>query len=535
MQAQFSLNKASHTILYVLISPEYPHAVWIIIPRYTRTLEESFRSKNMSYNGLCRVNRGIVLTLDHVDVNATIKKINDLLRKEKSLSPALKSTIKVLVLIVSLLVNRLGLNSQNSSKPPSSDPNRQRKNKKSGNKKVGGQRGHIGSTLKKVADPDEIKVLKVDRRTLPRDAQYQEIGFESRQVIDCKISMIVTEYQAQILEDEKGKRYVAPFPLGVSRPVQYGLHLKSNSVYMSQFQLIPYNRIQDHFEDQMHIALSSGTIYNINKQAYDLLERFDGIAKSTLARSELIHADETGINVGGKQIWLHSAGNNTWTYFYPHGKRGTEAMDAIGILPAFGGILCHDHWKPYFKYSCTHALCNAHHLRELTRAWEQDHQAWAKQMKALLEEINQSVHEAKGQLCVSQANQYRKRYRSLLGCAELECPAPDESKRSGKRGRVKRSKARNLLERLIKYEDEVLRFMEIKIVPFTNNPGENDIRMTKVQQKISGCFRSMEGAYLFCRIRSYLSTCRKNGVNPSEALKLLFSGELPGFILDSAE
>ncbi len=122
-----------------------------------------------------------------------------------------------------------------------------------------------------------------------------------------------------------------------------------------------------------------------------------------------------------------------------------------------------------------------------------------------------------------------------LGKAELECPPPDESKRSRKRGRMKRSKARNLLERLIKYENEVLRFMETRIVPFTNNPGENDIRMTKVQQKISGCFRSMEGAYIFCRIRSYLSTCRKNGMNPSEALKLLFTGKLSGFLLESAE
>ncbi len=468
--------------------------------------------------------RESIVAIDDIDVEATLKKVKRLLGEEKTLSPALKSTIEMLVLIVSLLINRLGLNSQNSSKPPSSDLNRPRQNRKSGNRKIGGQQGHIGSTLKKVDEPDEIKILKVDKKTLPRHTQYREVGFESRQVIDCKISMIVTEYQAQILADEAGKRYVASFPKGVSRPVQYGLNLKSNSVYMSQFQLIPYNRIQDHFKDQMQIALSGATIYNINKQAYESLERFDRIAKSTLARSELIHADETGINVGGKQIWLHSAGNNTWTYFYPHSKRGTEAMDAIGILPAFGGILCHDHWKPYFKYACTHALCNAHHLRELTRAWEQDKQAWANGMKSFLEEINQAVHEAEGQLSPHQSEQYRRAYRALLKKAELECPAPDESKRRGQRGRMKRSKARNLLERLLKYEDEVLRFMGVKIVPFTNNPGENDIRMTKVQQKISGCFRSMEGAYIFCRVRSYLSTCRKNGINPSEALKLLFIG-----------
>jgi len=224
-----------------------------------------------------------------------------------------------------------------------------------------------------------------------------------------------------------------------------------------------------------------------------------------------------------------------WTYYYPHAKRGTEAMDAIGILPNFDGILCHDHWKPYYTYDCTHALCNAHHLRELERAWEQDHQAWAKQMKRLLEEINSAVDKSGTHLSPADAKRYRKKYKTLLRKAELECPPPDETKHVGKRGRIKRSKARNLLERLMDYEDDVLRFMENEIVPFTNNLGENDIRMTKVQQKISGCFRSMDGAYVFCRIRGYLSTCRKNGVNPSEALRLLFAGEIPDFIDECAE
>ena len=475
------------------------------------------------------------MTLKDVDIESTIKKVRQLLEEEKALSPALKSMIEMLILIVTLLVNRLGLDSRNSSKPPSTDPNRKRTSKKKKNKKAGGQPGHNGSTLEKVEKPDKIKTLHIDKRALPRGNQYHEVGFESRQVIDFEISTIVTEYRAQILEDENGKKYVAPFPENVTRPVQYGANLKANSVYMSQFQLIPYKRIQDHFNDQMNISISAGTLFNINKQAYDSLERFDEIAINKLARSALLHADETGINVGGKRIWLHSASNELWTYFHPHPKRGTEAMNAIGILPTFNGILCHDHWKPYFKYSCTHALCNAHHLRELERAWEQDKQAWAKQMKALLEEINNSVHDAGGQLSAADAKRYRNKYKALLCKAEIECPPPDETKRVNKRGRMKRSKARNLLERLIDYEQDVLRFMETKIVPFTNNQGENDIRMTKVQQKISGCFRSMDGAYIFCRIRSYLSTCRKNGMNPSEALKLLFAGKLPDFIVESAE
>jgi len=441
----------------------------------------------------------------------------------------------MLILIVTLLVNRLGLDSSNSSKPPSTDPNRKRKDKRKHQKKPGGQHGRIGVTLEKVKDPDEIKVLKLDKRTLPRGKSYREIGFEARQVIDIKLSTIVTEYRAQKLEDENGKQYVAPFPKAVTRPVQYGANLKAHSVYMSQFQLIPYNRIQDHFRDQLNIDISPGTLYNINQQAYEQLARFEAITINNLTRTAVIHADETGINVNGKRIWLHCASSESWTHFYPHTKRGTEAMDKIGILPNFKGVLCHDHWKPYYTYGCTHALCNAHHLIELERAWEQDGQSWAKNMKRLLEQMNKAVNDAGGQLSASKDQVYRKKYKTILDKAALECPPPDESKRVNKRGRMKRSKARNLLERLIHYEEDVLRFMEAEIVPFTNNRGENDIRMTKVQQKISGCFRSMDGAYIFCRIRGYLSTCRKQGMKPSEALSLLFSGELPDFIVESGE
>ncbi len=192
-------------------------------------------------------------------------------------------------------------------------------------------------------------------------------------------------------------------------------------------------------------------------------------------------------------------------------------------------MLCHDHWKPYYKYPCTHSLCKAHHIRELTRAEEQDNQKWALLMKRLLKEINNEVDEAGGQLSKSMSDYYRSRYRAILdGGEKKECPKP--KRKEGQRGRLKKSTSCNLLERLRDYEDDVLRFMENKIVQFTNNLGENDLRMTKVQQKISGCFRSMEGAYIFCRIRGYLSTYRKNGVNATEALRLLFQGKLPDFI-----
>ena len=390
-------------------------------------------------------------------------------------------------------------------------------------------KGHVGVTLKKVDDPDEIKIIKLNRRNLP-PGKYKKIGYESRQVFDIEISRMVTEYQAEILEDSNGNQFVAPFPEGVTKAVQYGGDLKAHSVYMSQYQLIPYKRIQEYFSDQLGIPVSEGSIYNFNQEAYGSLEPFEVNANEKLAGSALLHADETGININGDRHWLHSASNDLWTNYFPHKSRGSEAMDSIGILPLFGGVLCHDHAKAYYKYSCIHSLCNAHHIRELEGVWENDKHQWARDTKSLLEEMNRAVNEAGGMLEAGESEKYRQRYRLILKNGEAECPPPDKANLKGKRGRVKRTKARNLMERLIEFEDDALRFMDNKIVPFTNNLAENDIRMTKVQQKISGCFRSMEGAKYFCRIRSYLSTCRKQAINLSQALQLLFRGELPDFV-----
>jgi transposase len=469
------------------------------------------------------------MTISNINIEEIVEQVKTQIAGEKDLSPALKASLELLLLLVTLLLNRLGINSSNSSKPPSADPNRERKLKSQSDRKPGGQQGRRGTTLQPVTDPDEIKFLQIDRRGLPH-GQYREVGYESRQVVDLDIARVVTEWRAQILEDSQGKRYVAPFPEGVTRPVQYGIGVKVNSVYMSQYQLIPYNRIEDHFLDQMQIPVSSGSIYNFNQEAYERLDYFDQWVRTQLASSPLLHADETGINIGGKRNWLHNTSNDKYSFFYPHGKRGGEALDEIGILTAFQGILCHDHWKPYYQYGAFHSLCNAHHLRELERAWEQDKQQWAEKMMVLLREINKATHEAGGRLETLASEHYRKRYRELLKEAENECPAPDETNRKGIRGRVPRSKARNLLERLRDFEDDVLRFMDQEDVPFSNNQAENDLRMTKVQQKISGCFRSFDGAKIFCRIRSYLSTCRKQGLTASKALRLLFEGEWPPFM-----
>jgi transposase len=469
------------------------------------------------------------LTIDHLSVEATLKEVNELLAKEPSLSPALRAALNVLLTLVAALLNRLNLNSRNSSKPPSTDPNRPRTPKGNAQRKPGGQNGHVGTTLQPAEEPDEVKVLSVDRSTLP-EGQCRPVGFEKRQVFELDIGLVVTEYRAEILADAGGNTFTAPFPDGISSPVQYGPALKAHAVYLSQYQLLPYHRIEDYFRDQLQIPLSAGSLFNFNREAFERLAPFEPWVRDRLAEASVLHADETGINVGGQRQWLHCASNDQYTCFYPHAKRGCEAMDTIGILPRFHGLLCHDHWKPYFRYDCLHSLCNAHHLRELERAFEQDGQAWAHSMQDLLIECHQAVKDAGGQLDDENAEAFRQRYRRLLELADEECPAPDPSASPSHRGRIKRSKSRNLLERLRDFEDEALRFMTTREAPFTNNQGENDIRMTKVHQKISGCFRSSEGANMFCRIRSYLSTCRKQGISSTRALTELFNHQRLGLL-----
>lgn len=473
------------------------------------------------------------MTLNSIDIPKQLARMKQMLEEDKSPSDSFRIMVEIMVLIIELLLNQRTLNSKNSSKPPSTDGVTGNHKKKSSGRKPGGQPGRQGSTLKKSDEPDDIKTLNVNRQTLPKGTTYWQVGTENRQVVDIVFQRHITEYQAEVLQDEQGNRYVAPFPDGVTQPVQYGNEIKAHVVYLSQYQLLPYQRIQDYFVSQLDIPLSQGSIANFIQQAASRLETTGYLqtARQVLSDAERLHADETGVNIAGERQWLHCASNDKWTYFTVHKKRGFDAMEAADILPSFNGILCHDHWKTYFRFNCLHALCNAHHLRELIRAYEQDEQQWAGRMHALLNIINRATHRAGGVLSGADQQKYLKYYRRVLQAGEKACPPPLPLLKN-KPGRLKRSKARNLLERLRDYQNEVLRFMGDSRVPFTNNQGERDIRMTKVHQKISGCFRSKEGAESFCAIRGYLSTCSKQNVSASDALRLLFKNELPEFCPD---
>jgi transposase len=469
------------------------------------------------------------MKLKDTNITALIEEAENLLTKEKEISSALKVSFKLILVVMKLLVDRLGLNSSNSSIPPSQDPNREKKQKSNKKKKAGGQKGHKGYSIEKISDPEIIKDLPINRSKYP-ESDYKEVGFESRQVIEINISRAVIEYRAQIVADKQGHCFTADFPKGVNRAVQYGNSVKAHAVYFSQYQLVPYRRVEEHFKDWLNLPISTGSIYNFNLDVYNRLELFENILKKQLLLEKFLHVDETGINIGGKRKWLHCVSNLLWTYYYPHEKRGSEAMDKMGILPKFKGLLCHDHWKPYYKYSCTHCLCNAHHLRELQRAFEVDDYKWAKNMMDLLLKASHATINAGGQLAAKDSKKYRNRYDKIIEEGEIKCPPPDEKQRQkGQRGRLKRSKSRNLLERLKNFKDDVLRFMENPVVAFTNNQGERDIRMIKVQQKISGSFRSMKGAQIHGRIKSYLSTCSKHKIGTKEALDILFQDKLPDF------
>ena len=470
------------------------------------------------------------MSVGNVDVGAALAKVEAMLRRDRSISPAARGMFELLVLIINLMMAKLGVNSSNSGIAPSKDPGRPRgaKPRTQGTpRKPGGQKGHRGTTLEWTPEPDRVEPLSIDRRTIP-PGQYSNAGYDARQVVDIVIAKSVVEYRAEILENAKGDRFVAQFPAAVTQRVQYGPGVKSQSVYHSQQQLTPYDRIREYFQDQCGLPVSAGSVFNFNLEAFDRLEPFESFLIEKLISQPVLHADETGIQIDKKLHWLHCLCNDRWTMFFPHTDRGAEADKAMGVLPLFKGKLGHDHWKAYFRFGCDHFLCNAHHLRQLEYASAEDHQRWAVKMKSLLLEIHRAVKDAGGALGSATAARFRRRYRGILTRADRECPA--RPPKPGTQRRVAQTKSRNLLERLRDFETETLRFMTDPLVPFTNNPCENDLRMTKVQQKISGCFRSFQGAQIFCRVRGFISTCRKHGIAATVALQALFEGKLSEII-----
>jgi transposase len=436
---------------------------------------------------------------------------------------------------------RASLNSTNSSKPPSSDgydkpiPKSQRK--KTG-RKPGGQPGHEGVTLEavKVADHYETCPLPDACDNCGRSLQDAEVlRTLSRQVFDLPPpppkSLIVTEFQAKVVVCACGCVHQGLFPAYATQPTQYGPKLCGHVMYYSQRQLLPYKRLQEALFDLHGVHISQGTVKHILERSYDFLARHDENVKLALTASAIVGFDSTGLRVMKELWWLHVARTDRLTFYHIGKGNGKEEMDAQGILPNFKGIAVHDGGTAYFMYLCFHALCNAHHTRELTFAEEQFEQVWARQLKELLlqanEEIKRAKEAGKAELEPSRLQYYSSKYSRILNAGRQElpalpAPAPDAPK---KRGRPKKHKVQNLFDRLKSYKDYALAFLFNFAVPFTNNGSEQDERMAKVRQKISGCFRSGNkglGPHIFARHHGYLSCCVKQGVNLIDACIAVF-------------
>ena len=446
---------------------------------------------------------------------------------------SLVARINALEARIEILENQKSKDSKNSSKPPSGDGfvKRTKSLRTKSGRKSGGQKDHPGSTLEWQEEVDEVFVHPVVECTSCGTSleSVEVLNLSCRQVQELPpIKLVIHEHQAE----EKccphcGVLNQGKFPAFVNSLVQYGPGLKGLMVYLMEGQLLPSERARELLEEVIGCEISSGTLYNTRLRCYEQLAAVESYIKAGIQVAPVVHFDETGLRVKSKLMWLHVACNDWLTAYCIDPKRGQLAMDAIDILPNFEGVSVHDGLASYGKYDSTHALCNAHHLRELRFIVERYEQDWASDMMTLLVEIKTNIEIAraagKTSLTLIQIADFERRYQELIQTGlianpplliDLDLPKP--------KGRPKQSPPKNLLDRLQLHQSAVLLFMHDWRVPFDNNQAERDLRMMKLKQKISGTFRSMEGAQQFCRIRGYLSTLRKQGIQVLDALRLVF-------------
>jgi len=430
---------------------------------------------------------------------------------------------------------RLNMSSRNTSKPPSSDGLNKPAPKSmrvAGQKPTGGQKGHPGGTLRQASQPDQVVIHGVPEQcqACQRMLPYAFVG-ETRQVFDLPpLRYEVTEHQAMQAICSCGRVHTGQFPAGVNAAVQYGPRAQAAMVHLNQNHAVSLQRTAALMKDLFELPVSQATVVKASQSAKDILQPTVQAIGQACVASAVLHADETGLRVAKKLHWLHVLATDTLSWMGCHPKRGREAFEALSLLKQFQGVLVHDGWMPYKTLECQHALCNAHHLRELTYLLEEQGQDWAADMIELLTHANHAdnVSCADGQTpnyagakYQNQVRDLRLVYDAILEQAEADHPMVPST---GKRGRPGQSKATNLIGRLRQYSDDVWRFMTQAHVPFTNNLAEQAVRMPKVKQKVSGCFRTLQGAQAYCVIRSYCATMHKQGVNVFASLVAAFSG-----------
>lgn len=465
----------------------------------------------------------------------TIETLKQQIKEQAETIEELNKIINNLKQTIKELTEKLSKNSRNSSKPPSSDglnkPSPKSLRKPSG-KKPGGQKGHSGTTLDIMADPDEvIRHIPLACCNCPsKDGCISHARIcETRQVIDAVVDVKVTEHQTFSIDcPMHGVIQKGQFPDSVKAAIQYGENLQALAVAMNTVGAVSVNRTHEILSSVFDISISTGTISNmVGRCAEGLTDTVEEI-RERMAESEISHCDETGTRVDGKTIWVHNASNREYTHLSIHEKRGTEGMEAGGVLPWFSGVVVHDCWAPYWKYAdITHAVCCAHLLRELVGVIENHpKQRWAVAFKKLLMEMKaakeKAVKRGKEKMSGYYMNKFNLMYDKIIKVGYKENPIFGTRER--KRGRKKKGKVRSLIERLDRYKESVCLFIKNFTVPFDNNMAERDIRMIKTKTKVSGCFRSMEGAKDYLKIMSYVGTVKKQKKNPYEAIRQAILG-----------
>ena len=441
---------------------------------------------------------------------------------------------------INALKERLGQNSKNSSKPPSSDgyakPAPKNRKIRSG-KKQGGQKGHPGSHLEIPHAPDAVEAhLPCACQNCPHLAECHLAGHfqcvDKRYVVDVQVKTRVTEHR--IFEPAYchcGKKgLIGQFPDGIKAYVQYGDSVTVLAGLLNTYGAVSINRIHVILGSLMGTSLSTGTISGMVARCAQKVGSVMDEVKKLLIQNDVNHFDETGVRVNGRLYWVHNTSSTNYTYQTVHKKRGQEGMEDNGVLGNFNGVAVHDCWSPYWKFdSITHAVCGAHLLRELEGVQENapDH-SWPSQFSNLLirmkRQKEQDIGYQKQEASAYHTHKFSKEYDRIIQLAETECPAPQEPAVK-KRGRVKKGKERSLIERLKRYKDEVCCFFRRFFVPFDNNQAERDVRNTKTKSKVSGCFRTEEGAKDYCAVTSYISTGQKHGISAFDALNAAFSGD----------
>ena len=438
---------------------------------------------------------------------------------------------------IKYLEGRLALNSKNSSKPPSSDGLSKPAPKSlrtPGGKPNGGQRGHSGNTLRQSAHVDETIVHGVGSHCSTCHLELHEHTVaETRQVFELPELRLRTIAHQQIRSTcTCGAVHLGAWPSGVNAAAQYGASVKAMAVHLNQYHLVPLARTAALMQDLYGAGLSQASIQSFAQEAAFALKPTVQAIAQAVQGSAIVNADETGIRIRGELHWLHCAVTKTLTWLAPHAKRGTLAFEALGLLMGFKGVLVHDGLISYKGLECTHSLCNAHHMRELVYVHEQEGEriwdSWAQEMIDLLLQALKEVDLVGGPLSLERQAWFEGQWSQLLQRGEEFNPPKQRTGTSqdadlGKRGRLKQSKAVNLLKRLREHRQDVWRFMREDGVPFTNNLAEQALRMAKVKQKISGCFRTTHGADTFFKIRSYLATMHKQNANLFDCLVSVFN------------